>query len=277
MHQLASFDTVRSSPNFARLGRGPLVEYYVQGRGQPVVVVPGLAGGTELIRPVINELAKHFTVYAYELRGEKCDLFDRDYDLSRLADDLGDFIEALAIERPGIVASSFGSAIALSYVAKRARRSPAFLGLCGASLTFEHSLFGDVAKNLLGRMPMPKDNPFINQFIRILVGRKPEPGESFDSLARRCWRTDQSVMVHRLEILQSFDVSGEVDRIDTPTLVMAAENDAVVLPSRSRDLARSLSASSFVQIPKAGHLAFSTHAREVSRAIWNFTGRQLAN
>src|SRR5262249_54030907 len=45
-------------------------EFVEWGDGPPLVLVPGLAGGIELIEPLARELAHHFRVVSYQLRGE---------------------------------------------------------------------------------------------------------------------------------------------------------------------------------------------------------------
>ena len=40
------------------------------GRGRPIILVPGLAGGYDLLGPLARELARHYHVISYQLRGE---------------------------------------------------------------------------------------------------------------------------------------------------------------------------------------------------------------
>ena len=55
-----------------------------------------------------------------------------------------------------------------------------------------------IARRALERFPLPRDNPFINQFFHLLYGAKPEPGPLVDFVVDRIWETDQSVMAQRL-------------------------------------------------------------------------------
>src|SRR5262245_48643291 len=62
------------SAGSGRLGYAHLenytAEYCEWGDGPPVVLVPGLAGGFELLGPLARLLARDFRVIAYQLRGE---------------------------------------------------------------------------------------------------------------------------------------------------------------------------------------------------------------
>src|SRR5919112_4538990 len=118
-----------------------------------------------------------------------------------------------------------------------------------------------------GRSPLPADNGFLNQFFNLLHGGKPEPGPLTDFVVERCWATDQSVVAHRIGLLESFDVSDRLWRIDVPTLVLAGTRDVVVPPSRQRALAESIAGARFETIEGAGHVGFLTHGGEVARQV----------
>jgi pimeloyl-ACP methyl ester carboxylesterase len=248
----------------------------VAGQGQPLVVVPGLAGGLDLLDPLIAELSRSFTVYAYQLRGEEFGIFDRAYDLGRLADDLASVIRGLGLERPGLLGVSFGGAIALE-LASRNSVPLSFLSLQGSADRFDGGLFGAVARRVLGGMPLPPDNPFVNQFFHLLVGSRGLPEERFNFLVDRCWRTDQSVMSHRLELLGGFDRSALRERIKVPTLAVGTENDVIVPAKQVREMARQLPTAVYRELRSAGHFAFVTHPGDVANSVRRFAGRVLAN
>ena len=49
---------------------GDVVEVVRLGRGEPIVVIPGLAGGWKLVWPLVRDLARHFEVITFGLRGD---------------------------------------------------------------------------------------------------------------------------------------------------------------------------------------------------------------
>src|SRR5207237_10003680 len=64
------------------------------GQGPPLVLVPGLAGNFELLGPLARELARHYHVISYQLRGEDdCFALRRRFGLRDLVEDLREFVE----------------------------------------------------------------------------------------------------------------------------------------------------------------------------------------
>src|SRR6202045_402958 len=72
------------------------VEYREWGEGPPLVLVPGLAGGFELLGPLARLLAQHFQVISYQLRGEDdCFALRRRFGMSDLVEDLRELLDFL--------------------------------------------------------------------------------------------------------------------------------------------------------------------------------------
>src|SRR5208282_831374 len=76
-------------------------EYREWGEGPPLVLIPGLAGGFELLGPLARRLASHFRVISYQLRGEDdCFALRRRFDLTDLVQDLSEFLDWHCLEAP---------------------------------------------------------------------------------------------------------------------------------------------------------------------------------
>ncbi len=248
-------------------GRGVHQEVVRLGRGEPVVLVPGLAGGWNLLAPLARQLAKRFQVFIPGLRGDRGLLgVAPAREIGDLADDLAVTIEGLGLERPVVMGVSFGGAVALEYAVTHPSRIGG-LAIWGAEARFRPSIGTTIARRALERFPMPSDSPFLNQFFNLLHGGRPEPGPLVDFIVERCWRTDQSVVAHRLGLLETFDVADRLWRLDAPTLVLAGSRDVVVPPSRQRALADSIAGARYVQVEGAGHVGFLTHRGQVAEAV----------
>ena len=140
------------------------------------------------------------------------------------ARDLSRLIGALGLERPTIFGVSFGGAVALELAVDEPHRVGRLI-LHGAEARFRTTLASTVARRVLERFPLPADNPFVNQFFNLFHGGKPGPGPLPRFLIERCWATDQGVMARRLAMLEDFDVSDRLWRVDCPTLVLAGSRD----------------------------------------------------
>jgi pimeloyl-ACP methyl ester carboxylesterase len=242
------------------------------GRGEPLVLVPGLAGSWRLLLPLAYRLARRFEVITYGLRGDvapslgfngpRCGVWD----IGGHADDLASLIEQLGIECPVVFGVSFGGAIALELAVEHPRCVGALV-VQGAVAKFPRTLGSSIARRVLERFPLPADNQFLNQFFNLLHGSRPEPGPLVDFVVERIWETDQSVIAQRLAQIENFDITEQLWRIDAPTLVLAGSKDVIVAPARQLRLAKSIPGARVEVLEGAGHIGFLTHRREVARLV----------
>jgi pimeloyl-ACP methyl ester carboxylesterase len=243
---------------------GDLVDVIRVGSGDPIVIVPGMAGGWRLVAPLAEQLARRFEVILCGLRGDR---FPSSgpwvREVGDHASDVASIITQLGLERPTVLGVSFGGAVALELAADHPRMVGGLI-IHGAATRFPVTIGSTVARRVLERFPLPKDNRFVNQFFNLLHGGKPEPGPLAEFVIERIWETDQCVMARRLGLLEQFDVSDRLWRIDAPTLVLAGERDVIVPPERQRALADQIPGARFALIEGAGHLGFLSHRGEIA-------------
>jgi len=246
------------------------VEYREWGSGPPLVIVPGLAGGFDLLGPLARLLASHFRVISYQLRGEdNCFALRRPFELSDLVADLGEFLDWLCLESPTVFGVSFGGVLALEFAARYPHRLDRLV-VQGVGGRFESGLLQQVASTVLSRFPLPADNPFVNQFFNLLFGKRQDQDALFEFVTRTCWQTDQSVMAHRYNLVESFNMDDKLHRVRVPTLVMAGDRDILVSPRALSALCDGLPDGRFVRLPNCGHLAFVTRPKLVADRVKQF-------
>ncbi len=240
------------------------------GEGPPLILIPGLAGGFELLGPLARLLAGHFRVISYQLRGEEDPFALRQrFDLVDLVDDLAELTAWLGLERPAVMGVSFGGILALEFAARypaRLRR----LVVQGVGSRFERGLLQRVAGWVLSSYPLPSDNAFVNQFFNLLFGGRQRPGPLFQFVTRQCWQTDQSVMAHRFRLAERFRIEGRLDRIRVPSLVLSGERDLLVSPRSLDALHQGILDARLVRLKGCGHLAFATQPRRCAEEVRNF-------
>jgi len=173
-----------------------------------------------------QELSSHHLSTARE---DDCFALRQPFQLSDLVSDLAEFIDWQCLESPTVFGVSFGGVLALEYAARYGHRLDRLI-VQGAGARFEHTLLQAVAGTVLNRFPLPADNPFINQFFNLLFGGRQKRNALFHFVTSQCWQTDQSVMAHRMRLVESFDVSSRLHRIRVPSLILAGEKDVLVPP-----------------------------------------------
>jgi len=246
------------------------VAYREWGEGPPLILVPGLAGGFELLGPLARLLAQHFRVISYQLRGEDdCFAVRQRFGLDDLVSDLAEFLDWHCLESPAVMGVSFGGVLALEFAARFPHRLERLV-IQGAGARFERGLFQSVAGTVLSRYPLPSDNPFVNQFFNLLFGGRQKPGPLFQFVTPQCWQTDQSVMAHRFHLVEQFDMDQRLGRIRVPTLILAGDRDLLVSERSLRDLEAGVEDARLVRLPGCGHLAFVTQAESVAQEVRGF-------
>ncbi len=246
------------------------VDYRIWGEGEPIVLVPGLAGGMGLLGPLARLLSRDHKVICYQLRGEdNCFAIRRPFDLQDLVYDLREFVDSLGVETPSLLGVSFGGAIALEFAARYPGRIGKLM-VQGAGSRFMPGMLQKIAGTVLSRFPLPFDNPFVNQFFNLLFGRPEQAGPLLDFVTQQIWSTDQSVMAHRFQLIESFNMQAKLASIRVPTLVLAGEKDVLVPRRNLQELCRGLPKGQLVRVPQAGHLAFVTHAPQVAAHVDSF-------
>ncbi len=246
------------------------VRYIDVGQGPPLVLVPGLAGGIELVGPLIHELAQHYRVIGYQLRGEDdCFALRRRFDRNDLVEDLLELLDFFHLEAPVIGGISFGGMLAMSLAARYPSRVGSLV-LQGVGARFDPGLLIQMLQQVLAHFPLPSDSPFVNQFFNLFFGGRMKQGPLLQFVTRQCWKTDQSVMAYRFGLAESFDLREELASIQAPTLLLNGDRDQLVSKSSLSDLEQGLQHVRRVDLPGCGHLAFVTHPEWLADEIRAF-------
>jgi pimeloyl-ACP methyl ester carboxylesterase len=235
------------------------------GSGEPLVLLHGLCGGQNLVLPLAEELAKTRRVIVPQLRGEEWSFCVRTYSLSDLAADVGSLFEALRLEKPALMGVSFGAAVALEFASHHPHCISELI-IQGGAGRFRAGVFVDVAKAVLGRLPLDETSPVVSRFFRVLCGRRKPPKEQFQAILEHCWSTDQIVMSQRLAMLEGYDVSGRVGSIDCPASVLIGSEDVLIGAADAEALTNEFRDGDCQVLDGAGHLAFVTHAAAIAEA-----------
>src|SRR5919204_6381321 len=108
--------------------------YEISGEGEPVMQIHGAGFGHFNFAPATPELAKHFKVVDYDMRGYgRSDRPVQDYDMEVWADDLAGLQDALGIAEAHIHGTSMGGMIAIVFAGKYPERTTSVVINCAAA------------------------------------------------------------------------------------------------------------------------------------------------
>lgn len=247
------------------------------GNGPPLVLLPGLAGGYELVGPLILELSKTFKVYSYQYQGED-DFFSvrNSISFNDLEQDLDEILDFWKLEKPNLFGTSFGGALALRYAINHPERLASLITQ-GTGSKFERGMTQRLAALILSYYQLPHTNPLVNQFFRLFLGGKSFSTQRIDAIANICWATDQSVIRSRLRILKNFDLSHCSGKINIPTLFMKGQKDILLSQENFADLQRVTYNPEMHILAGLGHLAFLQSPELIARIVNDFIGIEVEN
>jgi pimeloyl-ACP methyl ester carboxylesterase len=93
--------------------------YEIHGRGQPLVLILGLASEVTDTEWLVTALAEHYRVLVLDNRGAgRSDKPDKPYSIELMADDTAQLMQAAGFDRARVIGISMGSRIALELALK---------------------------------------------------------------------------------------------------------------------------------------------------------------
>lgn len=209
----------------------------------------------------LTDLGRHFTLVRHDQRG--CGLSDRDVDefsMEAWVSDLETVVDTLGLERFPLLGPSQGGAVAIEYAVRHPEKV-SHLVLYGA---YARGRFhrqptdsqNEEANAMLELMKVGwgKDNPAFRQVFTLLFMPEgtPEQIRWFNELQRISTSPENAVKMETA--FYDIDVREAVAKVETPTLVLHARDDAMVDFEEGRRLAAAIPDAKFVPLQSKNHL-----------------------
>ncbi|HVB01545.1 MAG TPA: alpha/beta hydrolase, partial [Acidimicrobiales bacterium] len=103
--------------------RGLSMYYEIHGEGEPFVLILGLGSDITNYDWMIEELAKHYRVIAFDNRGAgRTDKPEDGYSIEQMTDDLEGLLERLSVSNARVLGISLGSRIAVDLAVRYPQR-----------------------------------------------------------------------------------------------------------------------------------------------------------
>lgn len=88
---------------------GKNIYYEVYGKGEPLFLLHGYSQSSKYWIPYVSDFEEDFEVYLVDLQGHgKSDVFDKDWSIKSVAQNLNDLVEYLEIEKITAIGYSYG-------------------------------------------------------------------------------------------------------------------------------------------------------------------------
>jgi pimeloyl-ACP methyl ester carboxylesterase len=252
------------------------------GAGVPVILLHGFFGNAETLGAIASSLSINYCCISLELLG----FGDSSKpDIRYLIDDHVEFVREFTIAKNiskfYLIGYSYGAWVAAAYAIHTQDNAIAIPDLAGMALVAPAGIRDDSFVGRYDRLkPLLWQTPLVDLAINSIApfARLMGQEKSFEAvrIARQALVNQpaaRSFLIERLKPEDAVDtVEKDIDRIITPTLVIAGESDGTIPLWHSQTYAQKIPQSSLVIIPDADHDLVQTHAQEVTRSIveyWN--------
>jgi 3-oxoadipate enol-lactonase len=250
------------------------------GNGPPLVLIPGIQGRWEYLRPAIDVLARTFRVLTFPLCGERaCEqTFDPSLGFDNDARQALAVLNRCGIERAAICGISFGGLPAIRFAATHPERTSALVLVSTPGpqwrLRPRHLLYARLPW-LFGPLFLA-ESPF--RLRREMAAAFPE--------RRARWRfarcqlatlagspLSPTRMAERAALIATTDVIADCGRVAAPTLVVTGDRalDRVVSVDRTRAYLELIPGARHVILERTGHLGSITRPHAFAALVREFT------
>jgi pimeloyl-ACP methyl ester carboxylesterase len=250
------------------------------GRGEPIVLVPGLQGRWEWMQPAVTRLAQHYRVIAYSLCDERTSGFGWDPALGfeNYVRQLAEVLNRAGLERATLVGVSYGGLIAAEFAARHPDRVTRLV-LASALPTDWHP---DRRARFYLRAPRLLSPLFVaGAPLRL----QPEVRAAFPRLADRlrfmaaqAWRVARApVSPHKMARRVRWSDAhrfADLVRVTAPVLVVTGEPglDRVVPVEVSQRTVTHMPSARHVVLARTGHIGIVTKPDGFCRVVDEFVG-----
>jgi pimeloyl-ACP methyl ester carboxylesterase len=257
---------------------------FEQGSGAPLVLIPGLQGRWEYMRPAVDALSQHFRVLTFSLRGERETGLPVDHErgLDNYVAQVGRVLEEKRVDRAIVCGVSFGGVVAARFASTQPARTaklilvstpgpawhlkPRHRFYLRAPLLFGPLFMAEapwrMRKELATALPRRRDRA------RFAVAQLKTLGQARVSFAR---------MAERARSISTLDLADDCARIVAPTLVVTGEAglDHVVPREGASAYIRAISGARGAVIERTGHLGVITRPDAFASLVRAFVEGQL--
>jgi pimeloyl-ACP methyl ester carboxylesterase len=230
------------------VARSVNIRYRTEGHGKPVLLLHGWGANLDSFRQVFADLATSYQVTAIDFPGHgQSGLPPESWDVSDFTACLLDLMDQLHLDRPSIIAHSFGGRVSIKLAAGWPQRLNRLILVDAAGVPSPRSLkfklkvaFAKIAKAIA---------PYLGPIGAALKARVYAAVQSRDYAAAGSLRETFVKVIRE-------DLTPYLPKIQAPTLLIWGENDHDTPVSSAETMKRLIPNSELVVLKDAGHFAY---------------------
>jgi len=240
-----------------------------QGKGPAVLLIHAFPLHHEMWGPQIPVLSTRFRVIAPDLRGFGQSHPPSPWTMEEMADDLNALLDRLNVDTCSLAGVSIGGYIGFAFWSRYPKRVRQLV-LCNTRARADNEMEKKGRNEMIAAIQQNGVSILPDRMLPRLL-RPDAPQEVVGKVRTMIEAADASAAIHALTAMRDrLDFSAALHRIQTPTMVVAGENDAIIRVEEARSMADAISGSRFVQIPDSGHLSNLENPEEFNRALLGF-------
>jgi len=245
-----------------------LAKNYDRGTGAPILVIPGLQGRWEWMRPALDALAARRRTISYSVQGTTFD---------ELVEQVDDVLDRKGLESAAICGVSFGGLVAVKYAASRPRPTTALILVSCPSPAW--------TPNPIQARYLARPWSSTPAFLATTPGRLyPEIAAALDGPVARLRFSVTHVgrilaapivpagMAARMRLNPGLDLRTDCARVAAPALVVTGERhlDRVVPVESTREYLDLICGAKYAMMERTGHLGLITRPERFARIVGDF-------
>ena len=231
-------------------------------------------------RQTSGPLAQKYHIVTFDNRGhgmsEKPLDADRYLDAQLWADDVAAVIEQTGLDRPVLVAWSYGGFVVSDYVRAHGEQAIAGIDLVGAAVMLKPPQFDHIGPDLLNNATdacgpdLPASIAAMQRFLEACSARPLSLGDWSTAL---CWNMVVPAEVRGALFSREIDADDVLSKLSVPVLVTHGRADAIVLPSMAEHVLDVCDTAEASWYDGVGHMPFLEDPVRFDRELAEFAAR----
>ena len=244
------------------------------GAGEAVLLVHAIGCDHRMWDGLAEALSPRFRVLRMDVRGHGASaVTPRPYSLDQLADDARDVLDALKIEKAHWVGLSMGGMIGQAFALRHPKR------LCKLVLANTTSSYGAQGPEMWAARARAVGEGGMSAIKEIAMQRyftddfRASHSDIVDRIGDGFLATDPAGYIACCDAIRDLDFTGDLHRIQAPTLVIAGEKDVGTPVSMSEAIAKAIPGATLSVIKGAAHLSALENPEAFNRLVSDFLAR----